>query len=325
MFRSTAFARNTVGLGLAVLGLVMLSAAVDVAPAAAQQAKQIRISRIPIAPYVPADHAMARGWFKDEGLNVTVGAVAGGAVTMQGLIANSLDLIYASLDTAIKAKAAGFDVVIVSNNNNAQMQKPDAAALIIRKDSGITNVKQLEGKLVLVGNLQNVNWAYTREVIRMAGSDPAKVRFSELPFPQQVDAVMNSRADAASTTEPFTTIGLGTDKLSVLSYMFIDAQPGLNIAGWIARANWVKENPQTVAAFRKVLQKAIDLLESDAAERTKAITEFTALKDAALLKRITLDKWTTKLDVADLQKQVEVYHRHGMIDKTFDVKTIIAP
>jgi len=325
MFRTAAFARNTVGLGLAALGLVMLSAVADLAPAAAQQAKQVRVSRIPIAPYVPMDLAMARGWFKDEGLDVTVGAVAGGAVTMQGLISNSLDLIYASLDTAIKAKAAGFDVVIVSNNNNAQMQKPDAAALVVRKEAGITNLKQLEGKLVLVGNLQNVNWAYTREAMVKAGGDPNKARFSELPFPQQVDAVLNSRADAASTTEPFTTIGLGTDKIAVLSYMFVDVQPGLNIAGWIARTNWVKENPQTVASFRKVLQKAIDLLEGDAEERTKAITQFTALKDEALLKRITLDKWTTKLDVADLQKQVEVYHRHGMIDKTFDVKTIIAP
>jgi len=50
--------------------------AADLAPAAAQQAKQVRVSRIPIAPYVPMDLAMARGWFKDEGLDVTVGAVA---------------------------------------------------------------------------------------------------------------------------------------------------------------------------------------------------------------------------------------------------------
>jgi NitT/TauT family transport system substrate-binding protein len=325
MFRTAAIARKSVGLGLVVLGLALLPVVVDIAPAEAQQPKPVRVSRIPIAPYVPMDLAMARGWFKDEGLDVTVGAVAGGAVTMQGLISNSLDLIYASLDTAMKAKAAGFDVVIVSNNNNAQMQKPDAAALVVRKEAGITNLKQLEGKLVLVGNLQNVNWAYTREAMLKAGADPSKARFSELPFPQQVDAVLNSRADAASTTEPFTTIGLSTDKIAVLSYMFVDVQPGLNIAGWIARTNWVKENPQTVASFRKVLQKAIDLLEGNAEERTKAITQFTALKDEALLKRITLDKWTTKLDVADLQKQVEVYQRHGMIDKTFDVKTIIAP
>ena len=50
MFRTAAFARNTVGLGLAALGLVMLSAVADLAPAAAQQAKQVRVSRIPIAP-----------------------------------------------------------------------------------------------------------------------------------------------------------------------------------------------------------------------------------------------------------------------------------
>jgi NitT/TauT family transport system substrate-binding protein len=325
MFRSTAFARKSVGLGLAVLGLALLPAVADLAPADAQQLKQIRISRIPIAPYVPADLAIARGWFKGEGLDVTVGAVAGGAVTMQGLVSNRLDIIYTALNEPMKAHAAGFDVVIISNNNNAQVRPPDAAALIIRKDSEITNLKQLEGRQILVSNLQNVNWAYTREAIRKAGGDPDKARYLEVPFPQHVDAMLGGRADAASATEPFTTIGLGTDKLAVLSYMFVDVQPGLNIAGWVARGAWVKENPQTVAAFRKVLQKAIDHLESDADAKTRAIVEFTPLKDEGLLKRITLDKWTTKLDVDDLQKQVEVYHRHGMIDKIFDVKTIIAP
>jgi hypothetical protein len=73
-----------------------------------------------------------------------------------------------------------------------------------------------------------------------------------------------------------------------------------------------------------VLQRAMDLLESNPEEKTKAILQFTPLKPD-LLQKITLDKWTTKVDPADLQKQLEVYKRQGMIDKTYDVKTIIVP
>jgi NitT/TauT family transport system substrate-binding protein len=326
MIRTRTFAGRVIGFGLAVLSVFILSTVAYVAPGQAQITKlePVRISRIPIAPYVPTDLAMARGWFKDAGLDVTVGAVAGGSVTMQALISDKLDLIYTALDAAIKARSQGFDVVIVANNNTAQLKPPDAAALIVRKDSGITNLKQLEGKRVLVNNLDNVNWAFTREAIAKAGGDPSKVQFLELDFPQMDDAVLARRAEAASGTEPFTTIGVGTGKLAVLSYMFVDVQPGLNIAGWVARESWVKQHPQTVAAFRRVLQRSIDLLESSPEERTKAILEFTPLKEP-LLKKITLDKWTTKLDVADLQKQIEIYKRNGMIDKTFDAKTLIAP
>lgn len=297
-----------------------------IVPGQAQSAKlaHVRISRIPIAPYVPTDLALARGWFKEAGLDVTVDAVAGGAVTMQGLISDKLDLIYTSLDAPIKAHSQGFDVVIIANNNIAHLKPPDAAALIVRKDSGITNLKQLEGKRVLVNNLENVNWAYTREAIAKVGGDPSKVQFIEIPFPQMDDAVLAARAEAASGTEPFTTIGVDTGKLAVLSYMFVDVQPGLNIAGWVARGKWATAHPNEVAAFRRVLQKAIDLLNSDHEERTKAILQFTPLK-APLLKKISLDTWTTKIDVADLQKQIAVYKRNGMIDKTFDAKTLIAP
>ena len=324
MVRVTRFARAATGFGMAVIGLAAMSCGISSAWAEGRPLQEVRISRIPIASYVPMDLAMARGWFKDEGLDVTVGAVAPGAVSMQGLLSNKLDIIYTSLDAAMKARAQGFDPVIISNNNNAQTKTPDAGGLLVRVDSGFKSLKDLEGKQVLVNVLQNVNWAYTREAIAKAGGDPNKVRFLEVPFQQQVDAMLGGRADAASETEPFTSIGVSTGKLSILSYMFVEVQPGLNIAGWVARESWVKEHPVAVAALRRVLQKAIDFLDSNEEEKTKAILQFTSLQPD-LLKKMTLDTWSTKLDVADLQKQVVIYQRHGMIDKVFDVKTMIAP
>ena len=150
------------------------------------------------------------------------------------------------------------------------------------------------------------------------------MQFLEVNFPQMVDALLGNQADAASITEPFTTIGVGTGKLSVLSYMFVEVQPGLNIAGWVASGRWVKQHPKEAVAFRRVLQRAMDLLEGNPEEKTKAILQFTPLK-ADLLSRITLDKWTTRLDPADLQKQLEVYKKQGLIDSTYDVKKIIVP
>lgn len=309
---------------LSIVGLAALVAMLAPDPAAAQasQPVKIRINKIPIAPYVPVDVALSRGWFKEEGLDVSIDTIAAGAVAIQALIGGKLDIIYTSLDIGLRAHTRGFDVVLLSNQNNAQLQGKDAAGLLVRKDAGIKSPKDLEGKRVLVNNLQNVNWAYTREVIRRAGGDPAKVQFLEVNFPQMVDALLGNQADAASTTEPFTTIGQGTGKLDVLSYMFVEVQPGLNIAGWVSSSKWVNAHPKEAQAFRRVLQRAMDLLEKNPDEKTKAILQFTPLK-ADLLARITLDKWTTRLDPSDLQKQLEIYRRNGLIEKTYDVKTII--
>lgn len=312
-------------IAFAILVLVAWPIAMGSSPANAQSKSlvKVRISRLPIAPYVPADLAMSRGWFKEAGLDVVVGAVAGGTVAMQGLIGGKLDIVFGSFDAAIKARGQGFDAVIVSNNNIAAMSGTDAGAILVRNGAGIKKVTDLEGKRVLVNNLQNVNWAYTREAVRRAGGDPTKIHFLEVPFPSMVDALLGGRADAASLTEPFTTIGASTGKLSILTYMFVDVQPGLNIAGWISRESWIRKHPKAVAAFRGTLQRAMDFLNKDPDEKTKAILKFTPLK-AGLLSRITLDKWTSKLDPRDLEKQLAIYKRHGMIDKIFDVNTLIA-
>lgn len=309
---------------LLAVSIAVFLAALFAVPASAQPLTKIRINKIPIAPYVPAEVALSRGWFKEEGLDVSIDTIAAGAVAIQALAGGKLDIIYTSLDIGLRSYTRGFDVVILSNQNNAQRSGRDAAGILVRNDLGMKSLKELEGKRVLVNNLQNVNWAYTREAIARAGGDPAKVQFLEVNFPQMVDALLGNQADAASITEPFTTIGVGTGKLSVLSYMFVEVQPGLNIAGWVASGRWVKQHPQEAVAFRRVLQRAMDLLENNPEEKTKAILQFTPLKPD-LLSRITLDKWTTKLDPADLQKQLEVYKKQGLIDNTYDVKKIIVP
>jgi NitT/TauT family transport system substrate-binding protein len=284
---------------------------------------KVRINKIPIAPFVPVDFALERGWFKEAGLDVSIEAVAAGAVAIQAMIGGKLDIIYSSLDIGLRAKPQGFDVVVLSNNNNAQASSPDAAALLVRTD-GPQSLKELEGKRVLVNNLQNVNWAYTREAIARAGANPEKVQFLEVGFPLMVDSLLGGQADAASTTEPFTTIGTGTGKLRALSYMFTELQPNLNIAGWLSTAAWVKAHPKEAIAFRHVLQKAMDYLDQNPDERTKAILKFTPLK-GDLVSRIVLDKWTTKINPDDLQKQLNIFVKQGMIDKSYDVKPMIVP
>ena len=322
MFHRRTISVSIAGLALVALGFTTLVG--HVAPASAQSLVKVRVSRLPIVPYVPMDLAMSRGWFKEAGLDVTVGAVTGGTVAMQALLGGKLDVIFTALDAPIKARSQGFDTVIISNNNNAALSAPDAGAILVRNNAGIRTLKDLEGKRVLVNNLQNVNWAYTREAVMQAGGDPSKIHFLEVRFPNMVDALLADRAEAASLTEPFTTIGASTGKLSILSYMFVKVQPGLNIAGWAARKSWVDKHPKAVAAFRRTLQRAMDYLEQNPAEKSKAILKFTPLK-AGLLSRITIDKWTTRLDPKDLEKQLAIYKRQGMIDKIFDVKILMVP
>ena len=154
---------------LLAVSIAVFLAALFAVPASAQPLTKIRINKIPIAPYVPAEVALSRGWFKEEGLDVSIDTIAAGAVAIQALAGGKLDIIYTSLDIGLRSYTRGFDVVILSNQNNAQLSGRDAAGILVRNDLGMKSLKELEGKRVLVNNLQNVNWAYTREAIARAG------------------------------------------------------------------------------------------------------------------------------------------------------------
>lgn len=249
-------------------------------PAAAQpsQMVKVRINKIPIASYVPTEFALSRGWFKEAGLDVSIETVAAGAVAMQALAGGKLDVIFTALDVGLRARAQGFDVVILSANNNSPLKPPTGQAILVRKDLGINNLAELEGKRFLVSSLGNVDWAYSREGISRAGGNPEKVQFLELAFPQMVDALLGQQADAAATTEPFTTVGVETGKLGVLAYTYVTLQPGLNIAGWVADGGWFKQHRDAAIAFRSTVQKAMDYLDNNPQEKTNAILQFTTLK-----------------------------------------------
>src|SRR3990170_9157700 len=76
---------SIVCLALAALTLVTLPGLPGI-PSVSAQTKpllKIRINKIPIAPYVPAEVALSRGWFKEEGLDVVIETVAPGAVALQ--------------------------------------------------------------------------------------------------------------------------------------------------------------------------------------------------------------------------------------------------
>ena len=285
---------------------------------------KVRISKVPIANYVPVDLALSRGWFKDEGLDVRIEGVMVGTLALGALVADKLEVVYETLMVGLKARAQGFDVVFISGNNNAALKPPHATAILTRNELGIRTLKDLEGQRLAILTLQNINSAYTREAVARAGGDPNKVHFLEVGFPLMIDSLLGGQMDAAYVVEPFLTIGLSTGKLSVLSYPQHEVQPGLNIAGWIARGNWVKEHPRAAARFRAVIQKAMDFLDRNPREKTAAMLKFTTL-EPALLAKIALDDWTTKIDAADLQKQLDLYVRHGMIDKRFDVTSMIVP
>src|SRR5437867_3096785 len=256
---------------LRILFLLIIAGA---ASAQAPESPTVRVGLLGIADNIPVLIADKHGYFKDEGLAINVTTFAGGAAAMPALIAGKIDIVHSNLVSVMLARAQGYDVVLVSNNSVASVAPPDAARVIVKKDSPLQSPKELEGKRVAVNTLNNVVWVSVRTLVEKRGGDPRKVNFIEVPFPQMLDALLNDRVDAIANIEPFSTIAEGTGNTRVIGYFYTDLQPGIEIAGMVAMESWVKKNPLTTRKFVQAFGRGIDTMTRTRADVSKALVEY---------------------------------------------------
>src|SRR4051812_9799992 len=92
---------------------------------AADSAKLVRVSIIPI--YVVHSHFAAeqQGYFAQEGISVTTQPVQGGALGIPGLISGSFDVLYTNTVSVITAWERGIDVRVIAESARTPHTPPD--------------------------------------------------------------------------------------------------------------------------------------------------------------------------------------------------------
>src|SRR5262245_58776798 len=131
---------------LMLTGLALLSL-----PATAQpETSQLRISAVPIAGFTPIYAADKLGFFKQEGLEVTIDRAAGGAQTVPLLVQGTLQLAVTPVVSAALANQQGFNLRLIPPSLDEKTSSPGQTAQIVLAESAIKSPADLKGKRVAV-------------------------------------------------------------------------------------------------------------------------------------------------------------------------------
>lgn len=305
--------------------LAMLSLAVSLsALAQAPETPRLRIAAIPIAGFTPLYAADKLGYFKQEGLEVTIDkGAAGGAQTLPLLVQGTLQLAVTPVVSVALANQQGFDLRLLPPSLDAKKASPGQTAQIVLADSPIRSPADLKGKRVAVNVINSVNWLYDRAFVRKVGGiDPAQVQYAEVPFPSMLDPLLRGAVDAINVPQPFHHIALSTGKVRVLGYPFVAVQPGMHIAPYAATASWLQANPKTARAFASAMRKAVEYMRANPQEAKKLIAGFTGAKPG-LIEAVPMDDWSTTLSAADVEKTLQVMKQEGILKKDLDARAMI--
>jgi NitT/TauT family transport system substrate-binding protein len=303
----------TAGLLMAVSGCSLLSGSGD-AGAPGHERATIRLGTIPIVDLAPVYIALKKGYFRDEGVDVQLKTIQGGAAGIPSLVNGELDVTFGNWVSFLAAQAKGAaDLKFVADGYRG---KPGMFLIMAPADGTVKSAKDLAGKKIAVNTRGNVAELAVRAALTAQQVDLGGVQFPELAFPDMQAALQRKDIDAALVVEPFITRAVQQiGAVPVLDTMTGDVAE-LPIGGYATSAKFAQSNPATLDAFRRALIKA----QRDAADRTEVesvITEY-AKVDAVTAAQLHLGAYPSGIDVERLRGVVELMRSNGMLDGNVD-------
>ncbi|MFD0904901.1 ABC transporter substrate-binding protein [Actinomadura sediminis] len=293
----------------------------ETASANGLETSRITLGTMTVADTAPVQIAMEKGLFEDEGLEVRLQTIQGGAEAIPKLKSGALDISFGNFVSLVTAsvKDPGFKPRIVAEGFQSG---PKTHTLMVRKDSPYHSIEDLKGKKIGVNTKKNIS-----TLMVQAAGKPKSVTFDdddfvEVPPPNMEQALKSKSVEAVQAIEPFGT----QMQQSIGARMVADLSSGptadFPIAGYASTEKFVKENPKTVAAFQRALQKAAGLC-ADRKVVQDILPKYAKI-DAEVASTMSYGTYTSTLSAERLQRVPDVMQQFGYIDKKIDIKTLIA-
>jgi NitT/TauT family transport system substrate-binding protein len=256
----------------------------------------------------------AKGFFEDEGLELDLQPVTGGAAVVPSVISGSWQFGNSNLVSVMVARDKGLDVRLVAAGGSANPSgEMDGSAVIVSADSPIKRPADLVGKKVSVNTLANVGDTTVRYAVEQDGGDQSSIDFVEVAFPDAEAALNNKQVDAAWTTEPFLTQAVNNGA-RLISNTYIAVDPNLTITGYFATGQLIQDQPELVEKFQKAMNKSLEYAQANPAEVREIIGTYTNI-DPALREQMVLSNFAVEFNREGVRKLGEAAFRYGTLSE----------
>jgi NitT/TauT family transport system substrate-binding protein len=282
----------------------------------------VKVGTIPIADVAPLYLGIKQGFFTAEKLNVQPVPAEGGAAIVPAVLSGSDQIGFSNVTSLLIAASKDLPVTIISQGVLAGEDESKAFdALLVPKDSKITDLKQLEGKTVAVNNLNNVGPLTINTALKANGVDYKKIKYIEVPFPDMPAALDSGRVPAAWMVEPFVSqVKAAGGK--TLATPFEQTAPNLTIATYFTSKKYAQENPDVIERFARAMNKSLDYAQSHPDEVRQIVTTYTKIP-AAAAEKMSLPTWKADLNQPTIEKTAQLAQEYGFLKEAPAVDELI--
>jgi NitT/TauT family transport system substrate-binding protein len=266
--------------------------------------------------------AQERGFFRDEGLDVTLKVGGEPSAQIPLLLRNDAQIAISGDVTVVTAVAKGLPIKLVLGV--LQLRPGDEnGGVVVRKDSGIRSMKDLTGKTVAVTSLHATTDLLIRHGIDQEGGSSARTKFVVIPNQGMIAALTKGTVDAAYLLQPFYQQAAPPTFEPLKNPAVEDGSPllGSPAMSFVAANSYIAQHGEVVKKFQRAMLRAYKLGEEDPELLRQQLAKRSKLSPEAL-KATTFD-YNGAIDRDALAATTADMLKYGFLDKAPSVQDLV--
>jgi NitT/TauT family transport system substrate-binding protein len=294
------------------------------------EVSHITVGAVPTADEVGLYIAEDNGYFKQQGLDVTIQSINGGEFGMGNLQTGKQQLIAGNYVSFILAQIAGkyaapgtakelpINMRIIADGS--QMQPGNQAIYVMpgSKFKTVADLVKYHAK-VAINSYHNVGQVLLGSLFQENGlpSPQTSIKQIQVLFPDMIGELASGKVDAAWLPEPFGTIAEETVGAVPLADFDQGSLQGFPIGAYIGLKSWIQTHPNTVAAFLRALKEGQQVADTDRAAIEEGLEKpayaspnppATPLQAATM----TIDSYPLNMDIPVMQRVSDAMFEFGL-------------
>jgi len=305
-------------------GSFALIAAASARPLRAQPAlANLRVGTTANDTYAQAYYAQDAGFFQKAGLSVEVQTLNTGTAASAAVAAGSLDFAVSTPVGLANALARGVPFVVIAPGSLAT-PRVAPGLVCVAKNGPVHAVKDLEGRIVALPTLKTLTEAALDQWFAQNGVDLAKIRTVEAIIAEMGVAVERGTVAAACINEPALSVALKTANLRSLGNPFLAIAPQFLVSCWFTTTTFAQKSPELVKKFQTAIVEAGRWANGHHDDSAVILAKYTKT-DLAVVRGMSRCPYADQLRVAEIQPELDVALKYGVIPKAIAASELIAP
>jgi NitT/TauT family transport system substrate-binding protein len=284
----------------------------------APEQQNIVVDSVPAAEegglYVAQEH----GFFKQQGINVTIDPITGGEAGIPNLQSgkaqlvggNYVSFVLAQMAGQFQGKPASFSIVAAGSQI-----LPGTEALYVLPHSKYKTVANLAEDNASVGlnTPHDVGQVLLGSLLAQYGYKLSNVRQVTPPsgFSGLMTMLKDGTVDAAWLPQPYATIAQEEYGATELADFDQGALQQFPFTGYMGTSSWVKSHPNTVAAFDRALEEGQQMADSDTTALEMAYEKYVKLPPIVAA-TMSFDTYPLMISKAEIQRVSDAMYEFGL-------------